>query len=212
VRNGRLENFNLLRVLLSRVSLLPQLVEQFQSDLPGKYQQILNRNDTVFTQMETQMTTEGGLIRINPVNLETVYFTFTGEGETDEQNQLSFSGDVLVHKDLADSMIKSAAVLSGLQDADGQIRIPLKKYVGPMESFRLYPDLETIGKKIVREKGKEEAQKWLGQVLEKNLPDAPRDEGPAPAERAVPENTAPDSGQKSLEQQLLENVFDKVFN
>ncbi len=208
VDEGRLEDFNILKVLFGRINILPNvsLLQALSSGLPEKYQDVLNRKDTILTDAGVSVAVEpGGTVRLTPVKLVTDYLTFSGEGEMDLENNMSFSSEVFLSPDLSASIIDRVEEMQALLDQDNRIRIPLKPFNGQVQDFRMYPEVGTLVKNVLIQKGKSEFEKFLHKVIEANTDEAPDDEPGSPQEE-----TSPAEDDNPLEKpiiDLLETIF-----
>jgi len=102
-------------------------------------------------------------------------------------------------------MTAAVGELQYLADING-ILIPLKSYQGPLASLKVMPDLEYISKRVLVSKGKEELNKLLDKVFDK-------DEG---AENFSDQDEMDDqqdesTSSQSPERQIIEGVLDAIF-
>ena len=205
--NGRLENFNMLRVILSQLKIVPDLVAVLEARLPEKSREILTRNDTVFTAAGADLVLEPGAIRINPVELVTESFSFSGEGVLDNAYNLLFSSAITLSPELSASIVNHAEELAAIQGADARIRVPLQEFKGPVQALRLLPDVQTLGAKVILDKGKSEVKRFLDKVLESNTDT----KDPAPQAGKDLQEGAQGAEEKPAEKQLMENILNSVF-
>lgn len=201
VQQGRLLNVNILRMVLSRISLIPDLYVRIVEQLPEKYREHLERNDTLVEKMESDIILQSGTISVSRLDLVTEAFALSGRGSYDTHREmLDLRGTVYVSADLAEQMVGSVEELAPLQDDEGRLKVPLRRYEGKLSELTFMPDLEYLGKKIFVGKGKEELRKILDKALD--LPQ-PSQEGP--------NGQAPD-GQAAPEEEIIGGILDKIFS
>ena len=203
---GRLENFNMMRVILGQLNILPNLVPTLEARLPEKYRGMLTRKDTVFTAAGVDLLLESGTVRINPVELLTDYFSLTGEGDLDTAYNLTFSSAITLSPELSASIVEAVEEFAAVQGEDNRIRIPLQRFQGPVQEFRLFPDMKDLGSKVILKKGETELKKFLDKVIDVKAGDrvSPPLDGQPLSEGEPPQE------EKSLEKQL-DGVLNSIF-
>ena len=165
INDGRVLNFNLLRSLLSKISLIPNIVEDVQANLPEKYKDVLNEKDTYLRKVEFWAKIEEGEVRLTRAGIETDGFLVSGRGAYRLDQTVSFAGSLTIPQDLSESMGTSVPELKLLYDAQGQIYIPIKPYEGPISRARVFPDMEYMGKRILANKGQEQIEQLINKAL-----------------------------------------------
>ena len=210
VKEGKLIGINVLRVVLDKISMIPNLVEDIEENLPEKYKEQLKSEDTMLKKVKMVTKIADGHLTIDNSEIRTDAFLLSGAGILSFNQELDLSASLSIPKDLTESMVASAQPLSYLVDETGEIAIPLS-VSGKIPNLAFLPDLEYLGKKIIATRGREELQKVLDDVFG-------REEEATPAETApgteAPSGTAPPvekEKEKSPEQQLIEGVLDKIF-
>ncbi len=194
VDEGRLMNLNILRVLLDKISMIPNLSERIEENLPPQYREKLKRNGTVLKKMELDFKIHDGRIAVDNAQIASDVFLLTAKGGLDWQQNLNVQATVFIPADLSSGMLAGAGELKGLLEKDGRIKIPLKPYNGKMSSVKLLPDLRYLGARILRTTGKQEIRKLLDKVFNRGE-DAPEIPG-----------SVREQGEK-----IIENIFDSIF-
>lgn len=200
INNGMLENLNVLRTVLERISMVPNLVEKIYANLPEKYQQQLENEDTVFTKIEIRMRGQDQGLAIQDLDVVADAFALSARGHLDPDLDLDLEAQLSIPQDLSLSMLQSVEELEYILDRNGQIMIPLK-YRGPVRSMRFLPDLNYLSKRILINRGAQELDKLLDKVFD-------REEGQAASE----ENPSPQQPQtQSPERELIEGLLESIL-
>ncbi|MFH1359944.1 MAG: AsmA family protein [Candidatus Omnitrophota bacterium] len=210
VQDGKLVNINVLKVFLSKISMLPRLVEKLEENLPQKYKDKLKEKDTPLKKVTLKITLSGRNLNIDSAQVETNVFMITGQGTLNLDRQLSLSVGLSIPQDLSDSMVQATPELEYLLDDNGEIYIPAK-IKGQIPDFSYMPDLEYLGKKIIVQHGKEELQKVLQKVLGKDEKEQPAQEGQSTQETTPQDQEPQPQEEKSSEEKLIDSVLDAIF-
>lgn len=206
VKEGKLIGINVLKLVLSKISMLPHLEEQMEANLPEKYKAKLNEQDTVFNKIRLNTKIGDHSLIVDGSEIQADVFALSGKGRIKFNQELEMDALIAVPADLSQSMAASAQGLEYLLDDSGQISIPVR-VGGKIPNLTFYPDLEYLGKKIMMNKGRQELDKVLDKVF-KNT----GGEQSAPPSGTEGQATTPDTqNQKPSERQIIENVLDQIF-
>jgi len=208
VQEGKLKNINVLKVILSKISMIPNLVEDVEQSLPEKYKEKMNDKDTSFNKINFKTTVHNGALYVDEAIIEADAFLLSGQGTIGFDNSLSLDTHVLIPKDLSESMAASAPPLQFILDEQGQIFIPVK-VSGKIPNLTFLPDLNYLTKRLFETRGREELEKVLDKVFGRG--------GDSDGESTQPPSTGgepqpPEQQQKSKEQELIEGLLDSIFN
>ena len=207
VKEGRLKNINILKVVLSKVSMIPNLVEDVEQNLPEKYKEQMNDKDTSFNRIDFKTVVRDGALYVDEGIVETDAFSLLGRGEIGFDSTLSLDAHIVVQQDLSESMAKSAPLLQYILDEQGRIFIPVT-VSGKIPNLIFFPDLNYLTKRMYETQGKAELEKVLDKVFGREEDPGAQPAPPAPGE-PQPEQQPP---QKSSEQELIEGILDSIFN
>jgi len=214
VDKGRLVNFNVLKVVLSKIAMVPDLEDKMTAALPENYRQQLNRSDTVFQKIAADLKVSDGLVTIDQAQLVSDVFSVNANGTCDLAQNANVKALFLIPAALAKAMVAGASELAALQETDGAILIPLTSYSGKLANLRVYPDLTYLGKKIIVNRGTTEILKVLDKALGvKNEPAPATDPNAAP----VGQSQAPQQGQPAPtaeprpEEQVIKGLLNTIF-
>lgn len=207
ILGGKLLNINLLRFVLDKLSFIPDLARNIQGNLPPRYKNGLQSDETVLERVASTLRLKDQALYFN-AQLQADGFTVTASGDLDFEQNLALAADFFIAKDLADSMRVSVPELSYLLDASGRIHVPFSSYQGKLQDVRLYPRVEDLAAKVMQNRGKEELKKAIFRALdiEEGPVPAPQTRGqpPAQGEAAPPEEPRP-------EEILIDSIFDAIF-
>ncbi|MBF0522603.1 MAG: AsmA family protein [Candidatus Omnitrophica bacterium] len=200
---AKLVDFNLLKFVLDKISIIPNLAQNIEASMPDSYKEKLNRQDTIFKQVKADLKIEQGSIVIPSLIVDADDFVLNANGRINFNQTAEFHSDFYINEELSSQMISSVSQLSYLLEEDKRIHIPLSSYEGSLSKFIIYPDLEKIGKKIVKTGAKQELKKAIFKALKigddsENNPEA------------AGSGDAQSSGQKSPKA-TVENILNTIF-
>ncbi|MDP2652659.1 MAG: AsmA family protein [Candidatus Omnitrophota bacterium] len=199
VSGGTLSKFNLLDFVFGKISFVPDLSAIVKAAVPEGTREELSRSDTVFQTIQVVLDFKEEILSINRAEFVTTAFSLLSSGSMDVKARVKLDSDLFLAKDVAQSVLSRAPEFQGLVEEDGTMRIPLSGYEGPVSSLKIYPDLEAVGKRMIKARGKEEIKKLIGDVLGSG--DAPADGSPA----------QPGQAEKPPEEKAIESILDSIF-
>jgi hypothetical protein len=217
LQEGQLKNINVLRLVLEKIALIPNLVERIEQTLPEKYKDKLRKNDTDLDKVLMRISAGNGLLRILSAQLEADGFGINAEGSLDPQQNLVLQAGLFIVEDLSAGMIQSVELLGNLRDEKKRIAIPLRKYSGPLAGYRPLPDMEFLAKKMAVQEGREQLKKVLQKALgTEKTPEGeaqPQTQGEPQTQPPVQGETTPESApkEKSPEEEMIDSVLDLIF-
>lgn len=219
--DGRIVDFNLLKAVLSKLTVIPALMDQLTARLPQKWQERLSVKDTVLKEVQGFVEIKEGKIMINDAGLQSDDFGLEAQGEVGLDLSVALNATLLIDAELSQSMVESVEELQALMDEKNQITIPVNingKYphIVPM------PDIGYLGQKIGVQFGVKELQK----VLEKNpevkgilnillgTDQQPVEQNDDPSSQQPPQEPAAGQGsnEPGVEEELINDLLEKVFN
>lgn len=211
IKDGRLTNINILKVVLDKISMLPGLVEKLETNLPEQYKEKLKAKDTALPKVVLTSSLRDGVYRLDNMEVHSDVFSMTGEGQLTLDYQLSLNTAIYIPQDLSERMAASIEGLKYLLDESGRIFIPITVQ-GKVPQLTFFPDLEYLGKKILVNRGASELEKVIHKALgiEESF-EPPPDQWP-PGQEGQPQTASPE-GEKpqSPERQLIDQILDGIF-
>ena len=200
--DGRIIDINLLKLVLSKLSFIPNLVDRIKANLPEKYKEMLNRKGTILSDMKIDTRIHNGMLMIDRAEVNAEGFLITARGQLDFDQNLNLEADFYVANDLSASMVAASEELSYLLDERQQIHVPFKPYNGKMAHFVMYPDVGNLSAEILRNRGREELKKIISKVLD--LGEAPTS---VPSEG---QEVNPQEREVSPEEAIIESILDMI--
>ena len=162
IKEGRLKDINILKIILGKISMIPNLVDKIEAALPPRYQEQLTQKDTLLRQVHFTTIVHQGLLVIQSATLDADGFLLTGQGQVDFNQQFSLNGSFFIPEDLSASMMSVVPEFEYLLDEQKRILIPGLKLSGKIprvENFSI--DAEYLARKMIINKGKSELEKVL---------------------------------------------------
>ena len=197
IQQGVIENFNILKFILSKISMFPQLVDVLDNNLPEEYKTEVNQNRTVFDKIDVKTTVKEGNVLVERGEFMSPAFSLNTQGRIDRDQSLNLTAVLKVAKDLAAQMTAAAGELKALEEEDGQLGIPVKVN-GSVSHLQILPDPEALAKKMIMGKGKGNLEGLLNKVLgNKETPDQ------------LPNEQNPSGGESPGK--TINNVLDSIF-
>jgi len=192
-------NLNILREVFAKFSMLPGLMESLQARLPQEYQAKFAAKDTVLAPIDLATRIQDGMLQFDEARLRTDTFTLAGSGRVGLDRSVSIRSTLRIDPALSAAIIQSVKELQALNNASGEMEIPLMVQ-GTATQLAVLPDLKYIASKVIATK----AIDLLGALLEKST----KDKAAPPQESQNPEAAPQDSGGSVLGQ-LLQKALEK---
>jgi len=202
VKEAKLKDLNVLKLVLDKISVIPNLSEKVKASLSEKYLKKLEDKDTTINTIAATIAIASGLINVNPIDVQADEFAFNGQCQADFAQKYTLTGAFMIPKELAAAMVNGASELQYLRDIDGNISFVLTVSGQGAGTPSVTPDVGSLMKNAVMNKGKEE----LGRMLHKALGGA--DSG---AETQSTDGSTPTAGQKSPESEIIDGIFGSIF-
>jgi uncharacterized protein involved in outer membrane biogenesis len=165
IKEGRLTDINVLKVVLNKISTLPNLAAKVEAVLPPRHKEKLTQKHTILTKVKTDMAVKNGLVSLKPIEIEADSFLFFGAGEIDFNQRFFLDGSFFIPADLSTSMVASVSELQYLLDEKGKIYIPLK-VSGEAQNIKFAVDLEYIMGKLIIGEVSEELKKVIDKLFD----------------------------------------------
>lgn len=201
LKDGRLKDFNVLKVLLGRVQFLAGLIETVQTQVSEEYGQYLVRNDTVIREAKSDIKMTNGVIDLPNIVVLSDAFEANMNFSVDPKMNTKADGQVMIQSDLSKQLAEKAEAFEYLKGEDGRVLIPLTHYEGPLLSFKMMPNVKNVAASAIKTEGTKQLDKVLDKVFGPEEPAAPNPDGtPAPAENGSPER------------QMIKGVLDNLLN
>ncbi len=195
VKDGKLENFNLLKTVLGRIELIPGLAAAVEANMPQQYSAEYIRNETVFQKISSKIEINAGVFALPDCVVLSNLFEADMQVKADSKLNGKVSGQIKLPLDLSEYLVSQANALAYLKNGDGRIVIALTSFEGPLASLKIIPDVKALGKAAIAGEGVNQLNKFLNKALktEDSSSDSTEPKAPAP------------------QKELINNVLDKIF-
>lgn len=205
IKDGLLTDINVLKTVLDKISMLPNLAERVTEHLPDKYKGKLSNKDTVLNRVKIVVSVANGGVVIQSAEMEADEFLLSGQGQLSFDQKIDLRAFLYIPKDLSLSMGEAVPELTYILGDDDRISIPID-VKGPLSKPSVVPDLEYLGKRIYQNKGREE----LDKILDKVFGGESKREGTTNPNGEV--QPAPDQeSDVPVERKIIENILDNIF-
>lgn len=202
LKDGQIRNINILKVVLDKMSMLPDLTEKLQQNLPEKYRTKLEQSNTEISAVDFDISIQSGQTTIRSAKAQADVFSLEGQGTMNSGLSMNLVTRIIIPEDLSKSMMSTAQELKFITDRSGQIVIPIT-ITGKIPNTLMYlPDLEYLGRQLFETKGREE----LGNLLNKVL----KGKGGS-SDAGSDSDSGTSDGISNPGQEIINNVFDAIF-
>ena len=216
IDKGKILDVNLLKIILEKISIIPNLAEKIEESLSEADKEKLKAKDTEFDEFMFDAQVQEGVATARNAHVGTSDIVILAGAKCDFDGNLSVRSDLYIKEDLSRIMMQTVSELSLLRDND-RIRIPMKTYEGKIDRFIIYPDIEEIGKVLFKEKGKTELRKVIFGAL--GIEEENTDQKDQSGQNADSNNLEIQSDpqqqenkqEKSPESIIIDNVLDMIF-
>ena len=216
IEKVKLKNINILREVLNKVSVFPGIAQELEAELPKRFKDKLNENDTELSDIKLPIKVENGRLIISNAVIGADEFIFKGQGDARMNGAFSLEGAFLIPPDLSLAMVNVVGELEYLLDKQAQINIPLR-VVGRTTDFQLSVDAEYIAKKLLVDQGKQQLMKIIDKALgiekEQEQPQTTT-EGTQQQEQPKAETTeeAPEEKKEISTEELIGGILHDIFD
>lgn len=154
LEKGVLENMNVLKVTLDKLSMMPDLVQKLKNNLPEKYSVLLSQNYTKFNPIGVAFQIKDNRIFFDKVLVTSDAFYLTLKGSIGMDQDIDIKAGLFIPKDLSDAFINVTPEFKYLTGDDGVITMPLD-IKGKIPDVSITPNLNYVLEKLIESKGLE---------------------------------------------------------
>lgn len=207
LKDGRLKDMNVLKTVLDKISVVPDLAQKLEENLPAQYREKLTQKDTEFKKMLFDGTIADSLFHINSATVDADIFLVKLSGDVGFDQSCDVKGTFFITGDLAQSMVSAVKELEYLMNQEGQIAIPVIAS-GKGKDIKVLPDVGNIAQQAFKNKGAEE----LGKVLDKFLGSSDKNKTPLQSEQSQDSNaTASSQDGRASSSQVIQGILDSIL-
>ena len=171
LKDGLLLNCNILRIVVEKIARIPLIGETLLDRFPPEYKQDLDEPSTILKPVEMLFSVSDGKVSLPELAAGTGLFDITGSGQVGFDKSVNGNFLLRMNPMLSQALVKAASQVQLLENAKGQVEIPLTVQ-GVMPNAAVLPDVEYLTSKIVTAKAQEavtnimkDPQKDLGKQL-----------------------------------------------
>ena len=161
LKDGVLENMNLIALGLGNIPMLPGLLDSVMPDLSPETQDEVKKGITRFETCKFEAHVVNGLMTFDTADITTRDLAVHASGTLRLMQDLSMKADIRMEKQLSGRLSGKVKKLSYLKDEEGRIYLPMS-LSGPVMKPVVMPDLDYLTQKLVLAAGGEQLQKALG--------------------------------------------------
>ena len=157
------KGINLQKMLIELLSIVPEVNQSLVGALPEKWQEILSKEDTVFSDVKFEGDVSKKTWRIKDSAMTTQGVTLSSRANIGFDQSLEGKAEMHLDQELAETLIEKEKSFTFLQDDQQRIYIP-GTLSGTLSSPKLDLDVQYLSKKILQAL----AEQKLSEVLEGN--------------------------------------------
>lgn len=206
VKDARLKDFNVLKVILDKISFIPGLSDRLDAKLPEKYKAKLSDKDTVINKVSAPCLISQGSINLEPITVESDEFIFSGKCQAGFDQKYVLDGALKIPAELSSAMAAGASELQYLFDENNNISLPVHASGQGAQppAISVTQTALDIGKNAFRNQAKKELGRILGKVL--GVEEKSGSSETQPQEQAG-EQSGGQQGIESAAGQILDMIF-----
>lgn len=148
LKDGVLLNYNLLRTVVQKISMVPGAEEALRNNLPSIYKAKMNEPSTILQPVQVPFTVQNGQIYFNQLNLVTDFILVQGAGQIGLDKSLSMRSTVRIHQQLSQAIVSLVPQAQLILNAQGEIEMPVT-IQGRLPQVSVVPDSDYIAKKLL---------------------------------------------------------------
>ena len=157
IRNGSLKDFNLVELVLSKMSRLPGASNM---KIPARQQALAQRKDTPFDNLSGTFTVKQGRIATNDLVLSTPEYSINAAGSIGLDKSMKWKATLVMSPQFTRELVQEHKNLRYLVDRQGRLSIPFR-LEGKLPKVQAMPDLQGLAESFKKDflgKGAEPAE------------------------------------------------------
>ena len=154
LRDGVLLDYNLLREVLNKLSMIPGAEEAIRTRLPGIYRAKMNEPGTILKPMDIPVRIQDGQVWLDSLALDTDFMALRGSGQVGLDQTVALRSVLLLDRDLSSTLVSLLPQIQLLTNAQGNIEIPVQ-IQGRLPRVMVLPDTDYITQKVIASKASE---------------------------------------------------------
>ncbi len=209
---AKIEKFNLFKTILDKLSFIPGLSNQIESNLSEKVKAKLSSETTVLDKVQSNINVLNKVVSINDAQVESQLFSVAAKGTVDFNLVTSIAVDAYLAPDVSEDLVKSVRQLQGMLDGQNRLYIP-GKVSGKVPAIQYRPHVDYITRKVAVAEGVNQLEKVLDKNPEvKNILNAVLGGGKESQSEMPQSNTSdPQTTQEESSKKLINNVLNNIL-
>lgn len=148
MKDGVLLNFNLLREIVQRISVIPGAETILQNNFPEAYRKSLQENSTILHPIDLSTTVQNGVFIFNPLFLQTDLIRIVGAGQVGLDQTVVADANLTMQTNLSLALVRVLSPLQILLNEQNEIFMPAH-IEGKLPQVRAIPDKEYLISKLL---------------------------------------------------------------
>jgi len=204
--DARIENFNILDIIVKKLSFIPGLGDQITAQLSPSVKEKLNTNTTLIDKAGAKVDIAHKTVTISNGQMDSKLFSVNAAGTLGFDLSANIDVKTSLAADISADLVKSSAALTGLLDEQKRITVP-GKVSGQGSSIKYVPEVSDLAKKAAMAEGASQ----LGKVLDKN-PEVKNILSSILGGGAVPANNQANDNSAATNEQPKEKSSEELVN
>ncbi len=157
LKDGVLLNYNLLRTVVEKLSMVPGAEEALRNNLPNIYKAKMNEPSTVLQPIEVPFTIQNGQVYLSRIDLVTDFILVNAAGQVGLDKRVALRANVRIHQQLTQAIVSVVPNAQIIMNAQGELEVP-GQIQGVLPSVTFVPDTDYLVQKLL---SSEAAQKLI---------------------------------------------------
>jgi uncharacterized protein involved in outer membrane biogenesis len=149
VRDGTLKDFNLIQLVLSKISAVPGMSNLVSSRTSPRYSSMLQSRDTPFDTLAATFTVEQGRIRSKDFYMAAPDYSIYGEGSVGFDKSIRWNATLTMSTQFSQELMQEQKNVRYLLDRQGRLAIPFR-LEGTLPRVQAKPDIPKLAEAIQR--------------------------------------------------------------
>lgn len=166
LRDGVLLNYNLLREVIEKISIIPGAQSLLQEQLPGLYKAKLGEPSTLLRPMDLLFNVQNGKVLFDRLLLQTDLLSLEGAGEVGLNRIIEARTTLRMDKELSGLLVKIVPQIQLLTNPRGEMEIPMQVQ-GELPHVMVLPDRDYLTQKLLASTARQLVTSQVRNLLEK---------------------------------------------
>ncbi len=147
LEDGVLLNYNLLREVIQKISIIPRAERVLQEQLPDFYKAKLGEPNTILKPIDVSFQAQNGKMLFDRLVLATDLVSLEGSGELGLDKTIRIKANLRLDQELSGVMIHAVPQIQFLTDSRGRVEIPVQ-INGRLPQISVLPDKDYLTQKL----------------------------------------------------------------